>query len=42
MDFGDMIGDSFEYAKDAVAGNYKKWLMLVIATILSESPFLGI
>jgi len=41
MDFGNMIGESFEYAKDAVAGNYKKWLMLVIATILLGIPLFG-
>jgi hypothetical protein len=41
MDFGNMIGDSFEYAKDAVAGRNKKWLMLVIATILLGIPLFG-
>ena len=41
MDFGNMIGESFEYAKAAVAGNYKKWLMLVIATILLGIPLFG-
>jgi len=41
MDFGNMIGESFEYAKDAVIGNYKKWLMLVIATILLGIPLFG-
>jgi len=41
MDFGTMIGESFEYAKDAVFGNYKKWLMLVVATILFGIPLFG-
>jgi hypothetical protein len=41
MDFGTMIGESFEYAKDAVFGNYKKWLMLVVATILLGIPLFG-
>jgi hypothetical protein len=41
MDFGTMIGESFEYAKDAVFGNYKKWLMLVAATILLGIPLFG-
>ena len=41
MDFGNMIGESFEYAKDAVFGNYKKWLMLVVATILLGIPLFG-
>ena len=41
MDFGNMIGESFGYAKDAVFGNYKKWLMLVVATILLGIPLFG-
>lgn len=41
MDFGNMIGESFEYTKVAVAGNYKKWPMLVIATILLGIPLFG-
>ena len=41
MDFGNMIGESFEYAKDAVFGNSKKWLMLVVATILLGIPLFG-
>jgi len=41
MDFGNMIGESFEYAKEAIAGNYKKWLTLVIATILFGIPLSG-
>jgi hypothetical protein len=41
MDFGTIIGESFDYAKDAVFGNYKKWLMLVVATILLGIPLFG-
>jgi hypothetical protein len=41
MDFGDMIGESFGYAREAIAGKYKKWLMLVIATILFGIPLFG-
>jgi hypothetical protein len=41
MNFGNMIGESFEYAKAAVFGNYKKWLMLVVATILLGIPLFG-
>jgi hypothetical protein len=41
MDFGNIIDESFEYAKDAVAGKWKKWLMLVIATILLGIPLMG-
>lgn len=41
MDFGNMIGDSFEYAKEAVVGKWNQWLMLVIATILLGLPLAG-
>jgi hypothetical protein len=41
MDYGNMIRDSYAYAKDGVAGNKNKWLMLIIATILLELPLMG-
>jgi hypothetical protein len=41
MDFGKIIGDSFEYTKEAVVGNWNKWLMLIIATILLALPLMG-
>ncbi len=41
MDFGNMIGDSFEYAKEAVVGKWNQWLMLVIATIIFGIPLAG-
>ena len=41
MDFGNMIGNSFEYAKEAVVGKWNKWLMLIIATILLALPLMG-
>jgi hypothetical protein len=41
MDFGKMIGDSFEYTKEAVVGKWNKWLMLIIATILLALPLIG-
>jgi len=41
MDFGNMLGDSFAYAKDAVVGKWMQWLLLVIATILLCLPLLG-
>ena len=41
MDFGNMIGDSFEYAKEAVVGKWNQWLMLIIATILLGIPLAG-
>jgi hypothetical protein len=41
MDFGNMLGDSFAYAKDAVIGKWMQWLLLVIATVLLCLPLLG-
>jgi hypothetical protein len=41
MDYGSMVGESFEYAKEAVAGKWNKWLMLIIATILLGLPLMG-
>jgi hypothetical protein len=41
MDYGSMVGESFEYAKDAVVGKWNKWLMLIVATILLGLPLLG-
>jgi hypothetical protein len=41
MDYGSMVGDSFEYAKEAVVGKWNKWVMLIIATILLGLPLMG-
>jgi hypothetical protein len=41
MDYSSMVGESFEYAKDAVVGKWNKWLMLIIATILLGIPLMG-
>ena len=41
MDYGSMVGESFEYAKDAVVGKWNKWIMLIIATILLGLPLAG-
>ena len=41
MDFGNILGDSFAYAKDAVVGKWMQWLLLVIATIILCIPLLG-
>ncbi|WP_342676467.1 DUF4013 domain-containing protein [Methanofollis sp. UBA420] len=34
MDYGSMLGSSFEYAKEAVWGKWMKWIFLVISTII--------
>ncbi len=36
-----MLDDSFAYAKDAVVGKWKQWVLLIIATILLCIPLLG-
>jgi hypothetical protein len=41
MDYGSMVGESFEYAKEAVVGKWNKWVMLLIATILLGLPLMG-
>lgn len=41
MDYGSMLGDSCAYAKDAVVGKWKQWLLLFVATILLCIPLFG-
>jgi hypothetical protein len=41
MDYGNMINESFEYAKEGLIGKWMKWLLLLIATILLGIPLLG-
>jgi MFS family permease len=41
MDYGNMLGDSFAYAKNAIVGKWMQWLLLLIATILLTIPLLG-
>jgi Protein of unknown function (DUF4013) len=41
MDYGSMLGDSFVYAKDAVLGKWKQWLLLFAATLLLCIPLFG-
>lgn len=36
-----MVGESFEYTKEAVVGKWNKWVMLLIATILLGLPLMG-
>jgi hypothetical protein len=41
MDYDTIVGESFEYAKEAVMGKWNKWLMLIIATVLLGIPLMG-
>lgn len=34
MDYGEMLSDSFSYAKDAVWGKWVQWILLVISTFI--------
>ncbi|MDK2974876.1 MAG: hypothetical protein PWP08_1247 [Methanofollis sp.] len=34
MDFGSMLGNSFEYAKEAIWGKWGKWILLIISSII--------
>jgi hypothetical protein len=41
MDYGSMLSESFEYAKEGLVGKWMKWVLLLIATILLSLPLLG-
>jgi len=34
MDFSTMIGDAFEYTKEALVGKWARWLILIIGSII--------
>jgi hypothetical protein len=34
MDFGKIVGDSFEYAKEGLVGKWMKWVLLLISCII--------
>ena len=38
MDIGEMLGSSFTYAKEGLVGEWKRWALLLISTIIF--PFL--
>jgi hypothetical protein len=41
MSYGSLVGKSLKYATEAVIGNWKKWILLIIATILLGIPLAG-
>jgi hypothetical protein len=41
MDLGNLVGDSFAFAKDGLWGKWSKWVLLLIATILLALPLMG-
>lgn len=40
MDFGIMLGDSYEYAKEGLMGKWVKWLLLIIISIIPIVNFI--
>jgi hypothetical protein len=40
MDFGIMLGDSFEYAKEGLMGKWVKWLLLITISIIPIVNFI--
>ncbi len=41
MDFGNMVGEAFAYAKDGLWEKWSKWFLLLVATILLALPLMG-
>ena len=41
MDYGKIVSESFEYAKEGLVGKWTKWVLLLVATILLGLPLLG-
>jgi hypothetical protein len=41
LDYGSILSESFEYAKEGLVGKWMKWLLLLVATILLSLPLLG-
>jgi hypothetical protein len=41
MEYGNMLGESFAYAKEGVVNKMNKWIMLIIATIILTIPLMG-
>jgi hypothetical protein len=41
MDYGNMLGESFNYAKEGVVEKMNRWIMLAIATIILFIPMTG-
>jgi hypothetical protein len=40
MEFGKLIGDSFEYSKEGLVGHYGKWIILIILGFLPAIPIM--
>ena len=40
MEFGKLVGDSFEYAKEGLVGHWLKWIVLIILGFLPVIPIM--
>lgn len=40
LDFGKLIGDSFEYSKEGLVGHWGKWIILIILGLLPAIPIM--
>jgi hypothetical protein len=41
MNYGNMLGESFNYAKEGVVEKVNRWVMLAIATLILCIPLMG-
>jgi len=41
MNFGNIVGESFGYAKEGLIGKWMKWILLLVATIILALPLMG-
>jgi hypothetical protein len=41
MDYGNVLGEAFGYAKDGLVGNLTKWLLLIVLEILPAMPIIA-
>jgi hypothetical protein len=41
MNFGNVVGEAFGYAKEGLVGKWMKWILLLVATILLSLPLMG-
>jgi hypothetical protein len=41
MDFAEILGDAFTYARDGIVGNTNRWLKLILAVLCLGLPFNG-
>ncbi len=41
MDYGKLLGESYEYAKDGLTGNFVTWILLIVLSIVPVIPIFG-